>query len=156
MNASSILTNKHFVVAMLVAPILAILAYFAADHFSRPEAVVAKAGDQFPLRAKSNCRYESTQCDLVNGEIKFTLNKYFTATGENALKLSSNVPFKMAQIELLDANQSSKEMISIGGSELTEAVEKIASTFESVSSIRIAINADDVIYYSETEAKFLY
>ena len=48
--------NKHVVVAMLVAPILAILAWFAVDSMVAERAHSAKPGASYKLVAKSNCR----------------------------------------------------------------------------------------------------
>jgi len=152
----SFLTNKHFVIALLVAPVLAILSWFAADQIARPEAIAAQAGQQFPLRAKSNCRYKSSQCDLVNGDVKFTINKHFTAKGEPALKISGNTPFKLVKIEFLDIDNNSKEMITVSDGETTEATREILSKFQDLNSVRIAFNSHDVIYYSETAAVFLH
>jgi hypothetical protein len=67
---TSILTNKHFVVALIVAPILAIISYFAVDKLVAPEPIAAQAGENFPLVARSNCRWESGKCTLANGDFK--------------------------------------------------------------------------------------
>ncbi len=78
--------NKHVVVAMLVAPVLAILAWFAVDNLVGEKPHAARAGADYPLVAKSNCRYESGSCDLENAEFRLTLTG--TPGGDQGLRLS--------------------------------------------------------------------
>jgi len=66
-------TNKHVIIAMLVAPVLAIMAWFAVDYFIGERPHAAKEGAAYTLIAKSNCRYDSGQCDLENSDFKLNL-----------------------------------------------------------------------------------
>lgn len=65
--------NKHFIVALLVAPILALIAYFAVDAMVSEKPHVAVAGASYPLRILSNCRYASGECELRNGDVRLRL-----------------------------------------------------------------------------------
>jgi hypothetical protein len=69
----SIFTNKHVVVAVLVAPILAIGAWYLVGLIGAETPHAAVEGNNYPLVAKSNCRYESGLCSLENGDIEFEL-----------------------------------------------------------------------------------
>ena len=66
-------TNKHVIIAMIVGPILAILAWYAVGNLIGEKPQPAEAGNAYPLVEKSNCRYESGACDLVNEDFKLTL-----------------------------------------------------------------------------------
>ena len=66
-------TNKHVVIALIVAPILAILAWFAVGQFAGEKAQPAAAGKSYPLVEKSNCRYDSGHCDLENEDFRLAL-----------------------------------------------------------------------------------
>lgn len=66
-------TNKHVVVALIVAPVLAILAWLAVGQIAGEEAAVAVPGQSYPLVEKSDCRYESGHCKLENEEFKLLL-----------------------------------------------------------------------------------
>ena len=68
-----VFTNKHVIIAMIVAPVLAILAWVAAGQFSGEAPQVPVAGMSYPLVEKSNCRYASGACDLENEDFKLTL-----------------------------------------------------------------------------------
>ncbi len=85
----SFFTNKHVVVALLVAPILAIGAWYAVGLIGAETPKKAVPGQSYPLVAKSNCRYASGQCSLENGDIEFELIPA-TSDGALSLKITSN------------------------------------------------------------------
>ena len=66
-------TNKHVVIALIVGPILAILAWVGVGQIAGEEAAVAIAGQSYPLVEKSDCRYESGHCRLENEDFKLIL-----------------------------------------------------------------------------------
>lgn len=66
-------TNKHVIVALIVAPVLSILAWLAVGSFTGEQAKPAQPGKNYPLLEKSNCRYPSGQCDLENEDFSITL-----------------------------------------------------------------------------------
>jgi len=68
------LTNKHLIIAMIVAPILAVIAYYGVDRVVSETPHKAVKGQSYPLAAKSNCRYKSGECTLKNGDISLTIN----------------------------------------------------------------------------------
>ena len=85
----SVFTNKHVVVALLVAPVLAIGAWYAVGLIGAETPQRAVPGQSYPLVAKSNCRYASGQCSLENGDIEF----HITPVSSNdtlSLKITSN------------------------------------------------------------------
>lgn len=85
----SVFTNKHVVVALLVAPFLAVGAWYAVGLIGAETPQKALPGQSYPLVAKSNCRYASGQCSLENGDIEFELIPA-TSGGSLHLKVTSN------------------------------------------------------------------
>lgn len=75
-----VFTNKHVVIAMIVAPVLAVLAWLAAGQFAGEKPRPAEPGQSYPLVEQSNCRYPSGACDLENEDFRITL-----AAGEGML-----------------------------------------------------------------------
>lgn len=61
--------NRHVVAAMLVAPILAVMAYFAVDYWVGEAPQAARAGNSYPLVARPNCRWASGRCTLTNADL---------------------------------------------------------------------------------------
>lgn len=82
--------NKHVIVAMLVAPALAVLTWFAVDSVVGKEPRPARAGESYPLVERSNCRYDSGQCDLDNKDFKLTLSLDFSIAKPTLILRSSH------------------------------------------------------------------
>ncbi|MEM6775387.1 MAG: hypothetical protein AAF640_11090 [Pseudomonadota bacterium] len=58
---------------MLVAPLLAVLAWFAVGALVGEKPHPARRGQSYPLVEKSSCRYVSGVCDLQNSSLRLTL-----------------------------------------------------------------------------------
>jgi hypothetical protein len=69
-----LLGNKHVIIAMLVAPLLAVLAWFAVGQFAGEQPRKAEVGREYPLVEQSNCRYESGVCELRNEDMVIKLS----------------------------------------------------------------------------------
>ena len=83
-------TNKHVIVAMIVAPVLAILAWFSVGEFIGEKPRVAQPGQSYPLVEKSNCRYASGLCELENEDFRLKLSYQDDATGRHLLLRASH------------------------------------------------------------------
>ena len=86
-------TNKHVIVAMIVAPILSILAWVAVGQFTGEQAAPARPGQSYPLAEKSNCRYASGSCDLQNEDFTLRLSVE-EGPGRPQIVLSSSHPLE--------------------------------------------------------------
>ena len=84
--------NKHVIVAMVVAPILAVFAWFATGMLVDEQGHTMKDGSLYTLNVKSNCRWESGKCSLKNEDIQIDITgKYTSYTLELAMKSSSSI-----------------------------------------------------------------
>lgn len=149
-------TNKHVVVAMLVAPVLAIMAWFAVDRFIGEQPHAAKAGAAYSLVAKSNCRYASGQCDLANGDFEITLRSSAHTGRGQAIDLASRFPLQQAMLATVE-----------GGTETAPAAMRAsdagARRWSGVinqpkgpeSRIRLAVTAQETTYFAEVPVTFL-
>jgi hypothetical protein len=84
----SVFRNRHVVVAALVAPVLALIAYFAIDFFFGETPHAAVEGQSYPLAETPGCRWASGACGLKNNEFELTLS-FRTVGGETLLLLES-------------------------------------------------------------------
>ena len=66
--------KKHVIAAMLIAPILALIAYFGVDYLVREKPLAVQPGGHYKLNVKPNCRWESGRCTLVNADVSFDLS----------------------------------------------------------------------------------
>ncbi len=147
--------NKHIIVAMIVAPILALLSYFATDHVVSEKPHAAIAGQSYKLVAKSNCRYESGLCTLENAELNITLRAEFPSADQVVLLLTSNNPLKGAKIALAKPGENSTpvEMSAIEA-DTTRWKAQLYSPSIEASSIMLVVAAGESSYYAETGIAF--
>jgi hypothetical protein len=68
-----VFTNKHVVAALIIAPVLSVLAWFAVGSLTGEQPQPAQPDQSYPLVEKSNCRYASGWCDLENEDFSITL-----------------------------------------------------------------------------------
>ena len=91
-RAMNVLRNRHVLIAALVAPLLALIAYFGAEYLfgERPQAAVE--GQSYPLAEMPNCRWESGVCGLANADFEVEL-RHQPRAGDNVLfRLESVLP----------------------------------------------------------------
>ncbi|MES0327310.1 MAG: hypothetical protein ABUK13_03870, partial [Gammaproteobacteria bacterium] len=102
------LKNKHLIMAMFIAPTLAVIAYFGVDFIVSEKPHVAVQGESYKLAAKSNCRYKSGICTLENGDVEVKVHAQ--AMGNNQIKiiLSSVVPLQSALISFVGEGENAE------------------------------------------------
>ena len=65
--------KKHIIAALIISPILAIMAYFATDYIVGEKPHQLQQNNQYELLVKSNCRWESGFCTLANEDVEFKI-----------------------------------------------------------------------------------
>ena len=149
--------NKHVVIAMLVAPLLAIIAWYGVDSIVAERAESAKPGEHYPLVARSNCRYESGQCDLVNNDFKLVILAVEVQSGKTVLALESEFPLVSARLSLVSGDN---EVLAnaVPGSPPEMAAQwiiTIASGATPAALLRVAVTVQQSIYFAEVPVTFL-
>ncbi|MDJ0877507.1 MAG: hypothetical protein QNI86_02790 [Halieaceae bacterium] len=91
-------TNKHVVIALIIAPILSVLAWFAVSSLTGEKAAPAEPGRDYPLVAKSSCRWASGQCELENQDFELVLK--YSDTGN--LLVHSAYPLEGVVVSVFD------------------------------------------------------
>lgn len=151
----SFLKNKHSVIAMITAPVLAIIAYFCTDLLVAETPHAAKIGDSYRLAAKSNCRYQSGVCTLKNGDIELQLR-------------ATRLDKELISLSLISKNSVEKVLVSFSGMENNPPLQMQVDKLDSnkwrsqlrlidprQSQLRLAANIGGVHYYAETDAVFV-
>lgn len=149
--------NKHVIVAMLVAPILAIMAWYAIDYFIGERPHAAKPGADYTLVARSNCRRASGSCDLVNGDFKLTISASPAGSAALTLALSSHFPLVAATIGIAPGpgKESLPVMLSpVGGDGKTWSVQ-ISRPAAAEAAMQIVVIAGQSRYFAEVPTIFL-
>lgn len=152
------LKNKHLIMAMFIAPTLAVIAYFGVDFIVSEKPHVAVQGESYKLAAKSNCRYKSGICTLENGDVEVKVHAQ--AMGNNQIKiiLSSVVPLQSALISFVGEGEgeNTEPTAMMADKEQSDIWSANMNKFASDQSIfRLALNISDTLYYAETTTIFL-
>jgi hypothetical protein len=149
--------NKHVVIAMLVAPILAVIAWYGVDSIVAEQAQVATPGESYPMVARSNCRYDSGACDLVNNDFKLTLKPVDLSPNQTRISLESE--FKIAEATLSLVNGSDEVLGSNASGDPLGTGAQITVTFpaftDPAATIRVAVTVQQSIYYAEVPVVFM-
>ncbi|KJY84198.1 hypothetical protein TW81_05230 [Vibrio galatheae] len=149
--------NKHFLIALLIAPILSLIAYFGTDLALSEKPHAAKEGETYKLAAKSNCRYTSGLCDMENGEFKvqFRSDK-LTAKGLE-LSLKAAYPLEGVKLSIVASPDKTAQPIDMQATDSTGqhwAISLVKPASEE-SWLRVAIQAEGTLYYGETQTAFV-
>ena len=148
--------NKHVIVAMLVAPVLAIMGWFAVDYFvaERPHAAVP--GTAYPLVARPNCRYGSGRCELVNNDFVVSLT-LTTDTGLPVLRLSASHPLSEAHgaVGAAPAGLDEPRAFAANGADGTDWSLALDSEPAAGDTLRVAVKAQQSTYYAEIGTAFV-
>lgn len=148
--------NMHLVIAMLVAPILAVMAWFAVDYFVAERPHAAEEGASYRLIAKSNCRYDSGQCDLENSDFKLNIRPVSIDANSVQLEMTSAVPLQSALLGLVDngAELLPSPMQSTSADRLHWTTE-IDRPTRADALIRVAVTAQGATWFAEIPTVFL-
>lgn len=150
------LKNKHLIMAMFIAPVLAIIAYYAVDQFVSETPHVAVQGSSYKLAAKSNCRYKSGLCTFENGDIEVKLRAETIDNNQLKIILSSVVPLRSALVSLVNEGENTEPTIMTESQQQSDVWTAVMDKSVSDKSIlRLAINVSDTLYYAETTTIFI-
>ncbi|MYM64608.1 hypothetical protein [Pseudomaricurvus sp. HS19] len=150
----SILTNKHVVVALIVTPILAVLGYFMVDSMVSEKPHAAKAGGHYELVALPNCRYQSGQCVMKNGDFKLTLTASGAAGGNLQLRLESVFPLDAALISQVSSDGSNPPQPMRADDPEGLVWQLQLPPQASGAEVRVAVAVNQAWYYGEAPLLF--
>lgn len=148
--------NKHVILAMFIAPLLAIIAYFAVDHIVSEKPHQMQQGQTYKLAANPNCRYPSGLCTLRNGDIEVKVRIERVTDTAAKLILQSNTPVKnaLASFAAAPAEPQPRTLYRSAAEANTWNAEFKQAEIEN-STLRLALEIADSIFYAETPAAFI-
>ena len=149
------LTNKHVIIAMIVAPILSVLAWIGVGQLAGEKPHAARPGQSYPLVEKSNCRYESGACDLQNEDFKLRLTLQTTGAGAEMV-LTASHPLEGAVIGIgpPDAESQPATLRATDGQGLEWRL-AVAGAPGPEERIRLVARAGESSYFGDAATTFL-
>jgi len=152
----SILKNKHFMTASLVAPVLALLAYFGIDALLSEKPQAAEQGQSYQLMEKPNCRYDSGSCGLKNGDFELNLSTETLDDDRIRLILNSAFPLEGVKAALIENEADKKQPLDlrpISDDGLVWALE-MARPDPERNRLRLVASASGSLYFGDVAMKF--
>lgn len=151
-----VLKNKHLVVAMLVAPGLAILAWYSIDALVGEKPKPAEAGQSYPLVEKPNCRYGSGACGLKNADFELQLGTRPLDADRLELTLQSEFPLDGVVVSLVADDRDERPPVAMRprSRDGTAWSLDIARPDPGRHRLRLAASAEGSMYYGDVATKF--
>ncbi|WXU00777.1 MAG: hypothetical protein Ctma_1509 [Catillopecten margaritatus gill symbiont] len=139
---------------MIVAPILALISYFAVDYYVAEVPHKAKQGQSYKMLAKPNCRWASGACDLINGELEIRITSDGQNYGFNQLFVDASTDLKGIKFALVATKGKNSQPQSMTGGKhswQSSRVNIIKSDY-----LQFVISANKSVFYAEVPAVFIY
>ncbi len=147
--------NKHVIIAMIVAPILSILAWIGVGQLEGEQPHAAQPGQSYPLVEKSNCRYESGACDLENEDFKLRLTLAEGGAGpEFVLTASHALEGAVLAVAEPEAAAQPTAMRAVDGQGLQWRM-ALSGVPGPAQRIRLVARASGASYFADASTTFL-
>ncbi|BCL68272.1 hypothetical protein TUMSATVNIG1_02090 [Vibrio nigripulchritudo] len=147
--------SKHFIVALLIAPVLAIIAYFGTDAAVSEKPHAAKEGESYKLASKSNCRYTSGLCNMENGDFKVQFRSEGIKDGQLTLSLKSDLPLEGAKIAIIDSPDEKKAPKQMRQVDTQNWHLTLNAPQNDESQLLMVFQANSTLYYGEANTQFV-
>lgn len=150
----SVLSNRHVVTALLVAPVLAVGAWYltgqlVANPAEQPAA--AESGASYPMLERSGCRYAGGACGLSNGDFKIAID----LTPEGQLRMRSAVPLDYVLVGLGSATDQDPLQAAPLGAGRDRWTHDFAQVVSPEDSLRVVAGAGGSAWFGEAALKFM-
>lgn len=145
--------DRHVVTALLVAPVLAILAWFGVDAMVAEQAETPRAGASYPLLAASNCRRPGGRCDLTNADLIVSVTANSGGRDTVDIRVTSTVPLSGVTIATFDGDGERHSVMQPAVDDASQWTATFTPQFE--GRLRLIAKSGDATFYSESSAAFL-
>lgn len=149
--------NFHFIVALLVAPFLAVMAWYAADTALGERKEEAKEGLGYELMGESDCRYESGTCTMSNGNFELAIQVDRAGEGELAVQLESAHALDGVSMGWVNpgAEKAGQTPLNAANDKRTRWQGVIPGEASTKARMRVLTRADGTSYYGEAKTVFI-
>ena len=152
----SILRNRHVLVAALVAPLLALTAYFAMDYIFGETPQAAREGQSYPLVEKPGCRWASGYCGLKINEFELDLSFRRLGADRLALDLESVFPLDGVMLAVVThgADEAAPRPMQPAGDDGLKWTIEASVPNPGNDRLRLAASAGGAVYYGDASTEF--
>ena len=152
--------NKHIIIALIIAPILAIISYFVTDYMVAETPQKIQTGAVYPLTQKPSCRYSSGHCILKNNQLEVSITGKFE--NQNlTLNLTSEQNIQKILFAVTDPNDTHSPPIPMHkSSSHTEQLNSWNASWSPIENpvnktLKIVLETNGAQFFGETGLEFL-
>ena len=148
--------NKHVLIATLMAPVLALIAYFGVNALVGEKPHAAEAGQSYQLVEKPNCRHSGGICGLKNVDFELSLSFEWVGDKRMLLKLESVHPLDGVLVALVEGEASENppaDMRPVGNGGLNWTLD-MARPDPDRHRLRLVASANNALYFGDIAMKF--
>ena len=152
----SALKNNHLLIAMLMAPVLALFAYYGVNALVGETPHAAEAGQSYQLVEKPNCRHSGGICGLKNGDFELTLSFEWLDNGRMLLRLESVHLLDGVLVALVENDAGEKspvDMRPLGDDGLSWSLD-LAHPDPERHRLYLVASANQALYFGDVAMKF--
>ena len=148
--------NKHVIIAMIVAPILAIFAYFGIGAIFGDKPQPAESGQVYKLVEKPNCRYASGECGLKNVDFELTITGEQLSGGRYLLNVVSANPLDGIKLALAENGADEGQPVDMRavGTDGLKWTLAIKSPDPLHDRLHLVAMAGGTLYYADAATRF--
>jgi len=149
--------NKHVIVSLIVAPILAIISYFAIDALVAETPHAAQSGEHVALVEKPNCRYSSGACDLKNGDFEIHIQGKWIDDVQVQLTLESKFPLDGVIASHVTGEEHNVPPINMRPLDKNGLKWMLSITNPNMNNdrLRLAASANQAVYFGDASLAFI-
>ncbi len=141
----SLLKNKHMIVAVIVAPVLALISFFATDFIVSEKPQAAQEGQSYTLVGRPNCRYTSGICTLKNGDMAIDV-----VFDNNQVTVESKLPLEGIKVGINDQSP-----VSLSSSDDQLNWQTPITKPRANDTLKLVAKVDGAIYFAEHSLGFV-
>lgn len=148
--------NRHVLVAVLIAPVLALIAWFSLDLFIGEKPHAAQPGQAYPLVELPNCRYDSGRCTLKNEDVVLELRARTRPGGGWLITLESDFALDGVKLGLLEAGDVEHEPVDMRPSDASGLKWTVSLGFNDAERdrLRLVASAGGTLFYGDAALLF--
>ena len=148
-------TNKHVIVAFIVAPILAVITYYAVDYVVAEKPQAAQKGANYKLATRPNCLHQSGMCGFFNGDVEFDILWEGGDSGYGLVKvISKRLPLSGIKMAFGDPNLTMPMDLKMSEGNPLEWSVPMNYRPAPDEAIHVVAAINDSLYFGETTAAF--
>ena len=142
--------NKHVVVALIVAPILAILSWYATGFIVDEKEHAMKDGAIYTLVVRPNCRWTSGKCTLSNSDLQIDITGKYTS---HTLELDIKSPVQLSEIKIAyDKNDKPQPMAYDSKNDVWQGILDLKYKTQFINAVFVINNT---VLYAQFPTTFL-